>query len=201
MADRFRRAKKARRAAEEAGRRLPALRARLADLEALAGLGAGDAALLEREAARRGVGPPRPPTPRNRARPVEALPWRTFTSAEGWDVLVGKDARGNDRLTLRHARPNDLFLHVRGAPGSHVIVPTPTGQTVPLPTLLEAAELAVWYSARRGHPRVEVDHVPRRHVRKSRGAPPGEVVLDRIHTLVLDSDPARRARILGSRRK
>ena len=74
----------------------------------------------------------------------------TFLSSEGWRILVGRNARGNDRLTLHQARPVDLFLHVRGGSGSHVIVPTPRGKTVPRDTLLEAAELACWFSDRRG---------------------------------------------------
>jgi predicted ribosome quality control (RQC) complex YloA/Tae2 family protein len=82
-----------------------------------------------------------------------------------------------------------------------VIVPTPSGKTVPLPTLLDAAELAAWFSGRRHAPVVEIDHVERRHVRRPRGAKPGTVVLSQSHTLRLETDAARRGRVLGSRSK
>lgn len=109
---------------------------------------------------------------------------------------MGRDARGNDELTLREARPWDLFLHVRGAGGSHVIVPTPRGKTVPKETLLDAAELACVFSARREAPRVEVDYAERRHVRKPRGAPPGLVQVDRSKTLTMHRNEGRRERLL-----
>ncbi len=134
--------------------------------------------------------------PREARRPSRARPWREYRSIDGWRILVGRDAKGNDRLTTREARPHDRWLHVRGAAGSHVVVPTPPGKTVPLGTLLDAAELAVHFSDRRGAPRAEVDHVERRHVAKPRKAPPGTVVLQQAKTLLLESDPARRDRLL-----
>ena len=82
---------------------------------------------------------------------------------------MGKEARGNDRLTLHEASPHDLFLHVRGASGSHVLVTTPRGKSVPKETLLDAAELACLYSQRAKAEHNEVDYVERRHVRKPQG--------------------------------
>ncbi len=131
--------------------------------------------------------------------PSRALPWHVYVSADGWRILVGRDAHGNDELTLKHATPLDLFLHVRSATGSHVIVPTPRGQTVPRDTLLDAAELACHFSERRAADRNEVDYTPRRYVRKPRGAPAGLVRLERSKTLTLRRDEARRRRLLASR--
>ncbi len=131
--------------------------------------------------------------------PKTAQAWRSYTSADGWTILVGRDARANDELTLRKARPQDLFLHVRGATGSHVIVPTPRGKTVPRETLLDAAELACHFSVRRKAARNEVDYTPRRYVRKPKGSPAGLVALDRSKTLSLRHDEARRARLLAAR--
>lgn len=131
--------------------------------------------------------------------PARALPWHAFLSADGWRILVGRDARGNDQLTLKHSAPGDLFLHVRGATGSHVIVPTPRGKTVPRDTLLDAAELACHFSERRAAERNEVDYTPRRYVRKPRGAPPGLVRVERSKTLGLRKDEARRTRLLAAR--
>lgn len=183
------------RAVAEAAARGPQLEARRAQAEAwLARLSEvrGLEALARLEAE---VGLPRPPAAGARKAAPTALPWRTFRSADGWELLVGRDAAGNDRLTLHHARPGDLFLHVRGAPGSHVIVPTPRGKSVPHETLLDAAQLAGLYSSRASAPWVEVDMVERRYVRKPRGSPPGMVELARCRTLRIERDDTRRARL------
>jgi predicted ribosome quality control (RQC) complex YloA/Tae2 family protein len=193
IAARFRRGRKLLRGVEEAGRRLEDLAARRDALRRLEGLTDGPLETFEAAARAEGVAPP---VPREARRPSRARPWREYRSIDGWRILVGRDAKGNDRLTTREARPHDRWLHVRGAAGSHVVVPTPPGKTVPLGTLLDAAELAVHFSDRRGAPRAEVDHVERRHVAKPRKAPPGTVVLQQAKTLLLESDPARRDRLL-----
>ncbi len=201
----FREAKRARRAGEEAAARLPAA-ARLA-AECREGLTAAEGPLDETAltALATSLGLEAPPAgpgaePRPKG-PPRALPWRAYRSSEGWTILVGRNARGNDRLTLHHARPTDLFLHVRGATGSHVIVPTPRGKTVPRDTLLEAAELAVWFSDRRGATVAEVDHAPRRYVRKPRKAPPGLVSVERAKTLTLRPNESRRRSVLATRQE
>ena len=78
-------------------------------------------------------------------------------------------------------------------------MPTPRGKTVPRETLLDAAELACHFSARRKAARNEVDYTPRRYVRKPKGSPAGLVALDRSKTLSLRLDEARRARLLAAR--
>ena len=190
----FREAEKAERAAAEAQARRPQIVAAIARAEDLLArlqeAGDPDAlAALEAQAGRRtGQAAPRAPQ-------APALPWRTFLSLDGWPILVGKDARGNDQLTTRHAAPEDLFLHVRGASGSHVIVPTPRGKSVPKETLLDAAELACLYSSRARAEHNEVDYAERRHVRKPKGSPAGLVELARAKTLRVLRDDARRQRL------
>lgn len=198
----FRAARKCRRAAQEGRERLPAARdmlerlgAALAEIEEAAD---GDAirkvldarALPEVSVEISAAGSGR--------QPARARPWHAFVSCEGWRILVGKHARGNDELTLKQARPHDLFLHVRGASGSHVIVPTDRGKSVPKETLLDAAELACHFSERRASERNEVDYVERRYVRKPRGSPPGLVRLERARTLGVRRDDDRRTRLLAS---
>ena len=196
----FRSARKLERAIVTAEERLPNVRTALAACrEALQdATDATDAAALEAVAERLGLHEDRPQT--GRPEPGQR-DWMTFLSSEGWRILVGRNARGNDRLTLHQARPSDLFLHVRGGSGSHVIVPTPRGKTVPRDTLIEAAELACWFSDRRGAAWSEVDHALKRHVRKPRKAPPGAVIVERARTLRLRPDATRRRRLLATRRK
>ena len=143
-----------------------------------------------------------PATPQKKPKgPRRALPYFTFRSADGWRILVGRSARQSDELTLKVAKPHDLFVHVRATEGSHVIVPTPRGKTVPKETLLDAAELACLFSKRAKAEHNEVDYVQRRHVRKPRGSAPGFVLFSRESTLGLRLDPARRARLQAARER
>ena len=137
-----------------------------------------------------------PPAPAP-ARQVSAGPHR-FRSRDGFEILVGRSNEENDELTLRIARSHDLFFHVLGFPGSHVIVRAQKGKSVPLETLLDAAVVAVHYSKARDHGRAEVSYTPRKYVRKPRGARPGLVTVERSQTLFVGRDEARLRRVLDT---
>src|SRR5262249_28391100 len=62
--------------------------------------------------------------------PAKFTPWR-FTSAEGWDVLIGRSSEANDHLTLHIARPEDYWFHAHGCPGSHVVLRRGKGANEP----------------------------------------------------------------------
>lgn len=109
----------------------------------------------------------------------------TFTSVDGLTILVGKNNRQNDRLTLREARETDVWLHTKDIPGSHVIIRT-AGDEVPDSTLEQAAQLAAWYSKAREAQKVPVDYTLRKHVHKPKGAKPGMVIYDSQKTLYID---------------
>ena len=111
-----------------------------------------------------------------------------FRSAGGWEILVGRNNKQNDQLTMKTASPHDLWLHTQKIPGSHVIIRT-QGKPVPPEVLLEAANLAVYFSKARGSSKVPVDYTEKRHLRKPAGAPPGFVVYNRYQTLRIDPDP------------
>lgn len=103
----------------------------------------------------------------------------------GWRILVGKGAADNDELTFRVARQGDLWLHVAGWSGSHVVIEIPDGAGEPPRDVVEyAARLAAWYSKGRGA-RGKVDvHVCRAgDVRKPRGFAPGKVQLARYESV------------------
>ncbi len=115
-----------------------------------------------------------PRTPRSPAAEVY-----TF-EADGYEVLVGQSARDNDRLTFKVADPQDLWLHVVGTPGSHVIVRNPDKGEVPRSVVKRAAELAAFHSKARAAGGKVTVHVCRAcDVRKPRGAKPGTVELRR----------------------
>lgn len=124
------------------------------------------------------------------------LPYRPFVSRAGERILVGRGGVDNHALTFRVARGNDMWLHVRDAPGAHVVVPQPARGREPHPeTLLDAAALAVHHSDLRGEPAAEVTLTQRKHVRAIPGGPPGRVTVAGGRTLTVTDVPARVERL------
>jgi predicted ribosome quality control (RQC) complex YloA/Tae2 family protein len=117
---------------------------------------------------------------------------RSF-AMDGFEILVGTGARENEELSLRVARPGDLWLHAAGYAGSHVVVRATDGDTgdVPPAVVQRAAECAVWYSkAREAGGKVNVHVCRARNVSRRRGAPPGQVVIRDYETVrVYSRDP------------
>ncbi|MDO4572687.1 MAG: NFACT family protein [Clostridia bacterium] len=112
----------------------------------------------------------------------------SFRSSDGVLIRVGKNNRQNDALTLKTARPDNLFLHAKNIPGSHVIIDF-SGEP-PERTLHEAAMLAAYFSAARASASVPVDYTERRHVKKPAGARPGFVIYAANRTLYVTPDAA-----------
>ncbi|MCR9247949.1 MAG: NFACT RNA binding domain-containing protein [bacterium] len=155
--------------------------------------------------AQHGVAPrPRqaaPPPGRTKAKAAAGAGenFRRFVSAEGYPILVGRNNRQNDRLTMRVANGNDLWLHVGGGrPGSHVVVKLPKQKTASLETLLDAAMLAVHFSKARGERRVDVVYCLKKFVKKPKGLPAGAVIPSQTKTVTVDEDADRLRRLLDS---
>ena len=89
-----------------------------------------------------------------------------FISSDGFDIFVGKNNAQNDRLTLKTASPEDIWMHTKNIPGSHVIIKT-QGRSVPDSTLFEAGMLAAYFSKARLSSNVPVDYCPRKNVKKT----------------------------------
>ena len=98
-----------------------------------------------------------------------------YTLPGGWKVLAGRTDADNDHLSLRVARPNDWWFHVRGMPGSHVILQGPPGEEPDRETLKRAAAIAAYYSKARAAGLVAVSCTQARYVTKPRDAKPGTV--------------------------
>jgi len=92
-----------------------------------------------------------------------------------WTVLVGSTDADNDGLSLRVARPEDWWFHVRGVPGSHVILRARASEQPDRETLKRAAAIAAYHSKARNSGRVSVACTQARHVTKPKGAKPGTV--------------------------
>jgi hypothetical protein len=151
---------------------------------------AGDFSLAT-DAVARSSAPARPAQVRRKA-------YRTFVGSLGATILVGRGGADNDELTLHLARPHDLWLHARGVPGAHVVVPLDKGHPCPPEVLVDAAHLAAHFSDARGELSVEIEHTPKRFLRKPRGSAPGLVVVAREKVLTLRVDPARLAALLAT---
>ncbi len=134
---------------------------------------------------------------RKQAKEEARLPYRRMSGHGAREIRVGRGARDNDQLTQKHSKPKDLWLHARGVPGAHVVVPLASGETCPPELLLDAATLAAHFSDRKNDLVVEVDYVPRGHVRKRKGFAPGKVEVDHPKTIAVRMEPARLARLLG----
>ncbi len=127
-----------------------------------------------------------------------ARPYRTFRGAAGERILVGRGAAHNDALTFHVARPHDLWLHAKGWRGAHVVVPLEKNRACPSELLVDAAHLAAHFSDARAEGVVEIQHTPRRYLRKPRGSAPGLVVVEREKVTVLRVEADRVARLLAA---
>jgi len=138
---------------------------------------------------------------RKRRQASTRLPYREFVTIDGSSVLVGRGAADNDRLTLRVARPHDLWLHARGVTAAHVVVRLAKGKSCSPETLVDAATLAAHFSDLRGEPVVDVLYTPRRFVHKRKGSPIGSVTLGTEKVIAVRVEPSRVARLLESEKK
>jgi hypothetical protein len=118
---------------------------------------------------------------------------RHYLTGRGLSVLVGRNARENHHLTFRVARPEDLWLHARDVPGSHVVLRDDEGRAG-ADDLREAAEIAAFFSEARRESLVDVHVTRRKHVKPARGGP-GRVFVAHSDTLrVAPRDPEGRLR-------
>lgn len=119
-----------------------------------------------------------------------------FHAEDGTEILVGKNNSQNDRLTFHIAARNDLWLHTKDIPGSHVILRT-GGDEPREETLLLAASLAAHFSQASGSSNIPVDCTPCRFVKKPSGAKPGFVIFTHQKTLAVTPDEKRLKIILA----
>lgn len=111
---------------------------------------------------------------------------RRFVSSDGFEILVGKKAKDNDYLTFRIARSLDTWLHAADYPGSHVVVRNNGKKEIPNRTLVEAAELAAFYSDAREKPKAAVNYTQKKFVNKPRRAAAGLVSLASFKTILVE---------------
>ena len=116
-----------------------------------------------------------------------SLPVRSFRASGGLEIFCGKHNIGNDYLLRHLARDNDLWFHVQGMPGSHVLLKLGRGEPK-YESILEAATVAAYYSRGRGSTRLPVDYTEVKNVRRPKGAKPGMVTYFHQKTVMVKPD-------------
>lgn len=105
-----------------------------------------------------------------------------FLSSDGFTILVGKNNKQNDFLTLRVANNDDLWMHTKNIPGSHVIIKS-DGKEIPESTVFEGAMLAAFFSKSKMSAQVPVDYTLKKNVKKPNGSKPGMVIYETNSTI------------------
>ncbi len=129
------------------------------------------------------------------------LPYRKYLSSDGYQILCGRNNIQNEELTFKVADRNDWWFHVKGLPGTHVILKTKVGEEMPSDqAVIEAAMTAAFYSktimieehnsiegSRAGDIKAEIDYCPISHVKKIPGAKPGMVIYEGYYSIVVSA--------------
>lgn len=113
--------------------------------------------------------------PRGKQRPLTALPPIEFESSDGFKILVGRNNKQNDKLTLKTATKKDIWLHTKDIHGSHTIIIS-DGREVSDTAIYEAARIAAYHSKAQNSSQVPVDYTLVKYVSKPSGAKPGMVI-------------------------
>lgn len=126
------------------------------------------------------------------------LPYREYQSKSGFKILVGKSSRANDTLTFQYAKGSDLWLHVKDYPGSHVVIVKPKNKEVDHETILDAAELACFYSKAKDEKVAEVCLTEKKYVSRFSKNKDGKVQISHQKTISVRIDQNRISAIRNS---
>ena len=113
-----------------------------------------------------------------------SLPYHIF-NFNGFQIWVGRNAIANDELTLKHSYKEDLWLHAKDVPGSHVLIKHQSGKKFPKEVIERAAELAAYNSKRKTESLCPVTVTPKKFVRKRKGDPAGAVVVEKEDVILV----------------
>ena len=140
---------------------------------------------VEKEAIAGGFCKPRHQESKSAKNSAVSLPPRKYFSADGFTILIGRNNKQNDRLSLKQSAENDIWLHTSKIPGSHTIIVT-EGKTVPESTIIEAASYAAWFSKAKESGKTPVDYTLVKYLKKPNGAVPGYVTFSEQTTVYVE---------------
>lgn len=109
----------------------------------------------------------------------------------GWNIMVGRNAKENDELLRHFAKPNDMWFHTRDFPGGYVFVRYRREKTIPLEVMLDAANLAAFYSKGRENPSVDLYYTQVRYLRRAKNGKTGLVLPTQEKNLTIKTNPQR----------
>lgn len=124
--------------------------------------------------------------PKQEERKFADFSGRTYCSKEGLWILSGRNQAENQMLTFKIARGNDLWLHVKGRPGSHTVILLPPKRSASLETLLDAAHLCILHSGGRDWGKTEIDYTLRKYVKKIKNHSEVSYTQNKTLSVVLD---------------
>lgn len=124
---------------------------------------------------------------RIKGKPPKALPPIKFRSSDGFEILVGRNNKQNDKLTLKESEKTDIWLHTQKITGSHTVIKC-RGETPPDRTIKEACMIAAYHSGAKESSNVPVDYTEIRYVKKPNGAKPGMVIFTNYRTVYVTPD-------------
>jgi predicted ribosome quality control (RQC) complex YloA/Tae2 family protein len=124
------------------------------------------------------------PSKKQKEKVISTPNFKEFEFA-GYKIYVGRNSKNNDELTLKFAKKEDLWLHAKDVPGSHVVIKKKSDQNIPKPVIEYAAILAGRYSKRKTDSLCPVTFTPKKYVRKIKGAPAGSVIIDREEVILV----------------
>lgn len=104
---------------------------------------------------------------------------------KGYKILIGKNSKSNDELTQKYTYKEDLWLHAKDVPGSHVVVKYQSGKNFPKEVIERAAQVAAFNSKRKTDTLCPVIYTPKKNVRKRKGDPPGTVIVEREKVIMV----------------
>ena len=104
---------------------------------------------------------------------------------KGFQIFVGRNNKENEEISFSKGQPNDIWLHIKDIPGSHVLI-LRNNQELPNDVLLHAANLACEYSKAKKGDKVTVDYCEKKFVKKIKNSKPGNVIYTNYHSLLID---------------
>ncbi|QCK14785.1 NFACT RNA binding domain-containing protein [Mangrovivirga cuniculi] len=121
----------------------------------------------------------------SRGRQTEIIkPYKPYEK-DGFQIWVGKNASSNDELSLKYGYKEDLWLHAKDVPGSHVLIKHQSGREIPKTVIEFAAALAAKYSKRKNDTLCPVIVTPKKYIRKVKGSPAGAVMVDKEEAVLM----------------
>lgn len=120
-----------------------------------------------------------------------------WVKSNGWDIIIGRNAKENDEILRSYARGSDIWMHTRDFAGGYITIKAQKDRTVPLPVLLDGASLAIHFSKARKNGKADLYYTHVKYLRRVKGGKTGLVIPTQEKNLVAEEDEERVRRLLG----